>query len=103
MKAILSIVIAWLVAQALKTLTSRKISALWKPGGMPSSHSALVGALATAVGLETGFTSIQAAIAYVVAFIVIYDTFYVRKRHNMVQIIVGLLVGIITVALVNYL
>ena len=69
---------------------------------MPSSHSALVGALAAAVGLETGFSSVQAAIAYVVAFIVVYDTFYVRKRHNIVQIIAGLLVGIITVAVVYY-
>ncbi len=48
-------------------------------GGMPSSHSALVTALATGVGQSTGWSSIEFAIALIFAFIVMYDAAGVRQ------------------------
>ena len=48
-------------------------------GGMPSSHSAFVIALTTAVGYETGLRSAEFAICVVVAFVVMYDASGVRR------------------------
>lgn len=48
-------------------------------GGMPSSHSAGVMGLSTAVGLILGFDSIEFAIALGYAFIVMYDAAGVRR------------------------
>lgn len=48
-------------------------------GGMPSSHSALVTALATGVGLKEGWDSTAFAIATVFAIIVMYDATGVRQ------------------------
>ena len=48
-------------------------------GGMPSSHSAGVMGLSTAVGLIRGFSSIEFAIAIGYACIVMYDAAGVRR------------------------
>ena len=48
-------------------------------GGMPSSHSAGVMGLSTAVGLIKGFSSIEFAIALGYAFIVMYAAAGVRR------------------------
>lgn len=52
---------------------------LFTTGGMPSAHSALVGALATGVGLEKGWSSPEFAIACLFAVIVMYDAAGVRQ------------------------
>lgn len=77
-------VAAWFVAQVLKTLralfsTHRlNLSYLASSGGMPSSHSALVTALATAVARENGLQSSSFAIAATLAAVVMYDAAGVR-------------------------
>ena len=48
-------------------------------GGMPSAHSALVGALATAIGQTIGWSSPEFAIACLFAVIVMYDAAGVRQ------------------------
>ncbi len=48
-------------------------------GGMPSSHSALVTALAAGVGQTTGWSSFEFAMAAVFAVIVMYDATGVRQ------------------------
>ena len=48
-------------------------------GGMPSAHSALVGALATAIGQTMGWSSPEFAIASLFAVIVMYDAAGVRQ------------------------
>ena len=78
-------VVACLIAQASKLVIelakNRKlnISVLVTTGGMPSSHSALVTALATGVGQTTGWASPEFAIATVFAIIVMYDAAGVRQ------------------------
>ncbi|BCX11844.1 MAG: membrane protein [Thermosynechococcus sp.] len=73
------------IAQMLKLLIDiakhRKLNfrVLVETGGMPSSHSALVTALATGVGLQRGWDSIEFAIAIVFACIVMYDAAGVRQ------------------------
>lgn len=48
-------------------------------GGMPSSHAALVTALAIGVGLREGWDSLLFAITSVFAFIVMYDAAGIRQ------------------------
>lgn len=67
-------------------------------GGMPSSHSAMVSALATGVGLENGFDTALFSIAAVFAMIVTYDASHVRRQAGvharaLNQIIAELLSG----------
>ncbi len=55
---------------------------LVRTGGMPSSHSALVACLATAVGLRDSFASSTFAISFVFAVIVMYDARGVRQQSG---------------------
>jgi len=77
--------IGWVTAQTLKLVINliihRKLNfrLLVASGGMPSSHSATVCALATAAGRTAGFGSVEFAIAFVFAFIVMYDASGVRR------------------------
>ncbi|HZC77159.1 MAG TPA: divergent PAP2 family protein, partial [Ktedonobacterales bacterium] len=75
---------AWVVAQVLKTVRAlwltRKLNLNYmvSSGGMPSSHSALVTGLATAVGHVDGLRSTSFALAAVLAGVVMYDAAGVR-------------------------
>ena len=77
--------LSWFVAQLLKVIhtiiKSKRIdfSRFVGSGGMPSSHSSFVTALATAVGLEDGFVGSAFAIATVLALVVMYDAAGVRR------------------------
>lgn len=82
---LVSALVAWLIAQILKIFTgaykNRKKSIvviLFSNGGMPSSHSAAVAALATAAGLYHGFGSSWFAVCGVLSIIVMIDASGVR-------------------------
>lgn len=47
-------------------------------GGMPSSHSAMVTAMALSVGFRDGFSSALFAVSFTMACVVIYDAANVR-------------------------
>ena len=76
---------SWLMAQVLKviiTLAKEKRIDLYRfvgSGGMPSSHSALVMGLSTAIGLRNGWITDEYAIALTFALIVMYDASGVRR------------------------
>jgi len=76
---------SWAIAQVLKViivLVRKKqldLRYLVISGGMPSSHSALVSALATSVALIEGLGSVTFAISAVLALIVMYDAAGVRQ------------------------
>ncbi len=84
-QVLLVAVAACLIAQVLKLafelVKNGKINVrvLVETGGMPSSHSALVTALATGVGQTIGWASPEFAIAVVFAGIVMYDAAGVRQ------------------------
>ncbi|OCQ93318.1 acid phosphatase [Oscillatoriales cyanobacterium USR001] len=77
--------VACLIAQVLKVpielVRNRKFNLryLVTAGGMPSSHSAFVGALASGVGQVVGWDSPEFAIAVIFAIIVMYDAAGVRQ------------------------
>ncbi|KAK9108421.1 hypothetical protein Syun_024432 [Stephania yunnanensis] len=81
---LISAFIAFFVAQTIKFFISWYKERKWDfkkllgSGGMPSSHSATVAALATAVGLQDGFGGSPFAVAVVLACIVMYDALGVR-------------------------
>ncbi len=76
---------AWCVAQVLKVFISSikdkrlNFSQLITTGGMPSSHAALVCALATAAAIVHGVDSAVFAIAALFALVVMSDATGVRK------------------------
>ena len=84
-RILLSVIVALFSAQVLKVVTElirEKKFDFWRirgTGGMPSSHSASVVALATSVGMERGFSSAEFSIAFVLAFVVMYDACGIRK------------------------
>jgi acid phosphatase family membrane protein YuiD len=67
---------------AYRTYKNKKINwvLLLSPGGMPSSHSALVSGLAHSTGLYYGFWSPFFGISAVLAMIVIYDATGIRRQ-----------------------
>jgi uncharacterized protein len=75
---------AWLAAQLIKTIRSLiltrrlNLSYITASGGMPSSHSALVVGLATAIARLDGMQSTSFALAAVLAGVVMYDAAGVR-------------------------
>uniref|UniRef100_A0A2C9UQP9 Phosphatidic acid phosphatase type 2/haloperoxidase domain-containing protein n=2 Tax=Manihot esculenta TaxID=3983 RepID=A0A2C9UQP9_MANES len=81
---LLSALLACALAQFLKLFTNWFKEKRWDSkrmldsGGMPSSHSATVTALAMAIGLQEGTGSPTFAIAVVLACVVMYDASGVR-------------------------
>lgn len=82
----ISAALGWLVAQVLKTLIhlilTRKFVAerMVGGGGMPSSHSATVCALAAATGIKYGGGGFEFAVTVMLAIIVMYDAMGVRME-----------------------
>ncbi|KAG2321969.1 hypothetical protein Bca52824_015182 [Brassica carinata] len=81
---LISAVLAFTIAQVIKFFTTWYKEKIWDlkrlvgSGGMPSSHSATVTALAMAVGLQEGFGGSQFAIACILTSIVMHDATGVR-------------------------
>ncbi len=85
-KLIVNGFIAWLCSQVLKTITNAVINRkfdifrLVGDGGMPSSHSATVSAVATTSAMLYGFASFEFGVTLVLAFIVMHDAMGVRQE-----------------------
>lgn len=88
-KVLISALLSWAMAQFLKILIEiiKKdklktkdfiLRAIFGTGGMPSSHSASITAVAVSIGFETGFNSPLFALAIVLVIIVIRDATGVR-------------------------
>jgi acid phosphatase family membrane protein YuiD len=84
-KALVIPLCSWFVAQFIKmviTLIRDKrldLHAFLSSGGMPSAHSALVGALATSVAMTQGLGSVSFGISAILAMIVMYDAAGIRQ------------------------
>lgn len=82
---LIAALISWAIAQGTKiilTLVFEKrldLTRVVGTGGMPSSHSALVMALAFSVGKQVGFDAPLFAAALVFAFVVMYDAAGIRR------------------------
>ncbi|XP_028113390.1 uncharacterized protein LOC114311447 [Camellia sinensis] len=81
---LISALVAFAIAQFIKFFTTWYKERRWDlkqligSGGMPSSHSATVTALAAAVGFYDGFGGSLFATALILACVVMYDAFGVR-------------------------
>ena len=75
----------WFVIQLIKVIVdlikTKKFNfkRIMGAGGMPSSHSAVVAGLATLVGKYEGVDSPIFAVAFIMAFVVMYDACGVRR------------------------
>ncbi len=80
--------VAWFLAQFIKGVfyfvKEKRVNfrRFVGAGGMPSSHSALVASLATAVGLRMGWDQAITAITLIFAVIVMYDAAGVRHAAS---------------------
>jgi acid phosphatase family membrane protein YuiD len=130
---IIGIAAAWIFSQLLMkpfiiAFIKRKkgfFAAMPMEGHMPSSHTTLVTALSTAVGLREGFASTYFLIAVVFAILTIHRTAQTERAigkfiklakihfkspkleadigHDMFEIAVGLIIGIVFVLVASYL
>ena len=90
---LLSSLSSWFIAQLVKAVLVAMKSPrrtpqvvfstlMWRTGGMPSSHSSLVAALATSVGLREGIGSNLFIVTLALALIVIRDSLGVRRSSG---------------------
>ena len=77
--------LAWLAAQLLKIffefwrVKKIRLNLIMASGGMPSSHSSFVVAVAVAIGRIEGFDSLIFALAAIISLVVMYDASGVRR------------------------
>ena len=97
-KVIIAGLVGWAAAQFLKVVTYsiklKKIdlTRLIGSGGMPSSHSGFVMAVAVKTGMETGFNSPIFAIAIAFATVVMYDAAGVRRAAGNQARVINLII-----------
>jgi hypothetical protein len=86
---------AWMLAQLVKLLVALArgkgldLSFFISSGGMPSAHSAMVCALATAIAIKDGFGSAYFAIAVILALVVTYDAAGVRQSVGQQSVVLN--------------
>jgi acid phosphatase family membrane protein YuiD len=87
---ILSSLTSWFISQFIKGVIAlfqirskgfREVleTLLWRTGGMPSSHAAVVTSMTTAVAFDEGFGSNLFAVSLLVALVVMRDAMGVRR------------------------
>ena len=91
---ILSALTSWLLSQLIKgiivlvqirTKSFREVleALLWRTGGMPSSHAAVVTSMTAAVGFNEGLGSNLFAVCLFVAMVVMRDAMGVRRASGL--------------------
>lgn len=92
---LMSAVLAWFVAQVIKTAIDAYFNKgiNWErmtgSGGMPSSHSSTVVSLAIATGISYGVDSTLFAISLIFAIVVMYDATGVRRETGKQAVILN--------------
>jgi acid phosphatase family membrane protein YuiD len=90
LSTITSLCIAQIIKMVLYLLTHKNIKILdaietmvWRTGGMPSSHSAIVCSLATSTGIKEGISSNYFIFSLVFAMVVLRDSMGVRRAAGL--------------------
>ncbi|OCT17047.1 hypothetical protein A8709_23950 [Paenibacillus pectinilyticus] len=79
-------------AQAIKLPLTYVLSKKWdwsqliQTGGMPSSHSSGVTALATYIGMKRGFSAVDFAVSSVFGAVVMYDAMGIRRSAGEIAV-----------------
>ncbi len=90
----LSCLFSWFGAQLVKTVimllkgrirSIKELFALliWRTGGMPSSHSAIVSAMTTSIGIRAGLDSDLFVLSMCFSLVVIRDALGVRRANGL--------------------
>lgn len=93
-RILVAAVLAWFVAQCMKVILTLILDGKFQverfvgSGGMPSAHSATVGAMASASAVHYGSGSFQFAVTAMLAFIVMYDACHVRLETGKQAIVI---------------
>ena len=109
-------ILAAAIAQLLKPVTYYFKDHHWSmrhcqdAGGMPSSHSAMVTAMALSVGFRDGFSSALFAVSFTMACIVIYDAanpiYNIKLKevlgHKWAEVLGGMLVGALIASIFHF-
>ncbi len=80
---------AWIIGQSIKLPLDYLLNHRWNwsvminPGGMPSSHSALVTATALSIGIYFGFGTPLFGLAIALAMVVVYDATTIRRQAGL--------------------
>ncbi len=96
-KTLVAACCAWLIAQLIKTAVDLVLYRSFNPerlvgsGGMPSSHSSTVCALAAMALLEYGASSFQFSVTFVLAMVVMYDAAGVRRETGKQAVVLNAL------------
>ncbi len=83
---LIAALIAWGIAQAIKVPVEYMQTHRWnwallfRAGGMPSSHTALVVGITHGIGLSVGFDSALFALSFAMSMVVIYDATGIRRQ-----------------------
>ena len=91
-RALTTAVIGIGAAQAIKLPLTYVFSKKWdwsqlvQTGGMPSSHSSGVTALATYIGMKRGFSAIDFAVSSVFGAVVMYDAMGIRRSAGEIAV-----------------
>ena len=94
-KVLIIPICSWAIAQLLKVIViliqknQLDLRYLVISGGMPSSHSAFVSALATSVALIQGLGSVAFGISAIFALVVIYDAAGVRRSVGQQSVVLN--------------
>jgi hypothetical protein len=85
-KVLIAVAVAWMIAQFskpfLQYLRDREWNWSWffSAGGMPSTHSALIVAATTALGMVQGVGSPDFAMGVAISMVILYDAAGVRRQ-----------------------
>jgi acid phosphatase family membrane protein YuiD len=85
-KVLIAVAVAWVIAQSskpfLQYIRDREWNWSWffSAGGMPSTHSAIIVAATTALGMVRGLASPEFAFGVAVSMVVLYDAAGVRRQ-----------------------
>jgi acid phosphatase family membrane protein YuiD len=85
-KVLVAVAVAWLIAQVSKPFFQYARDREWNwswffsAGGMPSTHSAIIVAATTALGMLQGVASPEFAFGVAVSMVVLYDAAGVRRQ-----------------------
>ena len=86
---------AWVLAQLIKLLIALSqgkgldLAFFISSGGMPSAHSSMVAALATAIAMTYGLGSTYFSISLILATIVMYDAAGVRQSVGLQSVVLN--------------
>jgi len=96
---LLAAIMTNLLAQLTKFLIDRIITKKWdievlfSTGGMPSSHTAFVTSTLISVGLVNGVSSVDFALAFVLAAIVLHDALGIRREAGKQAMMINAIVA----------